>query len=296
MKRLSIIVNFYNMRREAARTLYSLTPAYQRNIHGLDYEVIVLDHGSSEPLEESMVRSFGPQFHYYYIATRSPSPCAALNAAARMARGEWVMICIDGARILSPGIIHYALLATRLWMKPFIYTVGMHLGHKIQNEAMLEGYDQQTEDILLDSVDWRRNGYRLFRIACLASSSNKGFFHAKAESNCFMLSRSDYLSTGGFDEAFQMAGGGLSNLDLFNRINGSERFQPVLLIGEATFHQFHGGAATNVPPSDHPWRAMVDEYQRIRGTRYAMHYRQPACLGEMHDDFEWVLTMGRESK
>lgn len=292
--KLSVIVNFYNMRREAARTLHSLTPAYQQGIDADDYEVIALDNGSSESLDGDRVRGFGPRFSYRYVDTRSPSPCAALNAAVRDARGEWIMCCIDGARILSPGILHYALLAARNWPHAFVYTTGMHLGDKLQNQAVLEGYDQRVEDELLAGVDWRNDGYQLFRIACLAGSSALGFFREKSESNCFALRRTDYLDIGGFDEAFALPGGGLCNLDLFNRIHLDPRFQPVLLVGEATFHQFHGGAATNVPPDRHPWNAMAEEYQRIRGVPYAMHYRRPICLGAIHEPFEPVLKVGKD--
>ena len=38
--RLSVVVNFYNMRREAARTLHTLSCAYQRGVDPSDYEVI----------------------------------------------------------------------------------------------------------------------------------------------------------------------------------------------------------------------------------------------------------------
>ena len=44
--KLSVVIAFFNMRREAARTLYSLTTDYQRDIGIDDYEVIVLDSGS----------------------------------------------------------------------------------------------------------------------------------------------------------------------------------------------------------------------------------------------------------
>ncbi len=43
---LSVVVVFYNMRREAARTLHSLSRAYQQGIDELQYEVIVVENGS----------------------------------------------------------------------------------------------------------------------------------------------------------------------------------------------------------------------------------------------------------
>ncbi|HAU37823.1 MAG TPA: hypothetical protein DCX07_08915 [Phycisphaerales bacterium] len=47
---LSIVVTVYNMRREAPRTLRSLTPEYQ-GVDAETYEVIVVENGSSEPYE-----------------------------------------------------------------------------------------------------------------------------------------------------------------------------------------------------------------------------------------------------
>ncbi len=44
---LSVIVVFYNMAREAPRTLRSLSRSYQQGIDDLSYEVIVVDNGSS---------------------------------------------------------------------------------------------------------------------------------------------------------------------------------------------------------------------------------------------------------
>ena len=63
---LSVVVVFYNMRREAARTLHSLSRAYQEGIDDLDYEVIVVENGSDadQRLGEEFVESFGPEFRY----------------------------------------------------------------------------------------------------------------------------------------------------------------------------------------------------------------------------------------
>ena len=40
--KLSVVVVSYNMRREAVRTLYSLTTNFQKDIEEYDYEVIVV--------------------------------------------------------------------------------------------------------------------------------------------------------------------------------------------------------------------------------------------------------------
>ena len=49
---LSIIVICFNMRREAPRTIYSLSKKFQKRIRLEDYEIIVIDNDSTEPLEK----------------------------------------------------------------------------------------------------------------------------------------------------------------------------------------------------------------------------------------------------
>ena len=277
--RLSVIVNFHNMRREAARTLHTLSTQYQRDVAPGDYEVIAVDNGSTAPLDAHQVESFGDNFRYLRIEQGTPSPCPAINRAVAGSRGEFVMICIDGARMLSPGILKYTLAALALHRRTFVYTLGMHLGHKPQNESIEEGYDQQAEDELLRSVDWRGDGYRLFSVSSVAYSSRNGFFSRLSESNCFALRRADYLALGGLDEGFTSAGGGLVNLDFFNRVHEQPGIRPVMLLGEATFHQFHGGVATNVRRAEHPWPRMAAEYERIRGKAFTSDPPLPEYLG-----------------
>jgi glycosyltransferase involved in cell wall biosynthesis len=287
---LSVVVIFYNMRREAPRTLYSLSQAYQKNTDGLKYEVMAVDNGSPEPLDESTVQSMGENFRYIYFDARTPSPCQALNYAVKLARGKLITLCIDGARILSPGILHYSRLASRLYENPFVYTLGMHLGHKPQPDLVEENYSQIDEDKLIDSVDWRQDGYSLFDISSVALSSGKGYLSPLTESNCVTMPRSVYEKIGGFDERFKSAGGGLTNLDFFNRANEIADIQPVLLLGEATFHQFHNGTATNVSRKDHPWEKMAKEYLTIRGKPFRTYSRKPLYFGNIHPRCYRLIT------
>ena len=88
---LSVVVVFYNMRREAARTLLSLTRSYQRGIEDLDYEVIVVDNGSApdQRLGEEYVAGFGPEFRYVDLGDDAPpSPTIALNRGVGRGTGR----------------------------------------------------------------------------------------------------------------------------------------------------------------------------------------------------------------
>lgn len=281
---LSVVVNFYNNRREAKNTLHSLTRAYQRDAEAIDFEVIALDHGSSQPLDEAEVRAFGPQFRYRFIATTSVSPAAAINAACREARGEQLLVIIDGAHILSPGVYALAQRAFAQFVAPFVATAPFHLGPKQQNESVLEGYDQRVEDGLLARCGWRDNGYRLYTIAGAFADPGMGWFGCAFETGCFGIGKQEFLALGGFDERFITRGGGLVALDFFQRAVARARGDYVMLLGEASFHQFHGGVASNAPKAAHPWKEFHDEYVRLRGKPFARVPRRPFYFGTLPNE------------
>ena len=275
--KLTVIVAFHNMEREAPRTLFTLSTEYQRGVCPEDYEVIAVDVGSSTPLNERLVKSFGENFRLVR-SPAAPSPVMAINRAAALARGAVIALCIDGARMLSPGVLRYILDAFKLYNNPVVATLAYHLGPKIQNESMLDGYNQATEDVLLNTVDWRSDGYELFRISSLAGSSKNGYFLPIGESNCIAVSKQAWTSLGGLHEGFVSPGGGLVNLDFYRE--ACLRLDPlVILLGEGTFHQFHGGVATNVPFEHHPKDAFNIEYTAIRGEPFVRLKKNATYLG-----------------
>ena len=71
---------------------------------------------------------------------------------------------------------------------------------------------------------------------------------------------------GGMDERFSEPGGGLVNLDFFIRACETDSAELILLLGEASFHQMHGGASTT--PQDN-FTIYTENYQRIRGRAWS---------------------------
>jgi glycosyltransferase involved in cell wall biosynthesis len=292
---LSIVVNFYNNQREADNTLHSITRAYQKVQPGTPYEVIALDNGSSQPLSPERVKAFGPEFRYRFISTSSVSPVEAINAACRDAAGDELLVVIDGAHILSPSILNRTMEAFSLFPSPFVATVPFHLGPKHQNQSVEEGYDQVAEDRTLRQYDWKQNGYELFKVAGAFADASGGWFGCLLESGCFGMRKIDYLTLGGFDERFQTPGGGLANLDIFNRALSRKDFEYVVLLGEGTFHQFHGGVASNATAETHPWPVFHEEYLRIRGTPYQQVFRRPYHLGVIRNEALHVVKASAEA-
>jgi hypothetical protein len=278
--RLSIIVAFHDMVREAPRTLYTLSARYQRGVSESEYEVIAIDIGSERPLDAALVEGMGTNFRLVRTASDS-SPAAAINRCARQSRGEIVCVCIDGARMLSPGIVRLMCDAIGLSHDPVIATLSFHLGPKLQNISMEEGYCQAVEDRLLESVDWRSDGYGLFGASSLAASSACGWFAPLGESNCLAVRRALFDRLGGLDERFRAPGGGFVNLDYYRRaVDAADAL--VILLGEGTFHQFHGGVATNIPLAQWARLGFAAEYRTLRGTDYMPPARSPILVGGCH--------------
>lgn len=261
------------MRREAARTLYTLSTIYQQKVSQSDYEIIVIDNGSSLALDQANVEAIGPNFEYHYFETDSKSPVDALNHGVGIAKGTYIGCIVDGARMVTPMILYYSLLACNSSKNPYVTALAWHLGPKEQNYSILGGYNQETEDQLLDTIDWQNDGYQLFEISAQASSSSMGFLGGLPyESSFFVMEKSAFLELGGFDSRFQSSGGGLVNHAFLNKVIESKKFNVTVLLGEGSFHQFHGGVATNVEMENHPIETFKNEYKEIYGVDYV--YKQ----------------------
>ena len=283
--KLSIIVVAYNMRREIPRTLQSLARDYQHGILDLDYEVIVVDNGSSEPLQQGSFPDIGAPVSLYFEENAHPSPAMAINLAATRAEGELICLMIDGAHLLTPGVLQLALSAQRAFGESLVATRYFFMGPDEQNLSIDQGYNKVIEDELLASIGWPEDGYRLFEVGTplRAGARNITWFNRMFESNCLFLSKQLFAELGGADERFDLPGGGFLNLDLYKRACDAPGITPVQLVGEGSFHQLHGGTTTNVPME----RRMAqteryrNQYFEIRGHTELMTDKDVHFLGHL---------------
>jgi hypothetical protein len=244
--KLSVVVVCYEMATQIKNTLQSLLPPYQRNISIDEYEIILMDNGSAKMLDEC-TRKISPNLDYIYLSPNesSPSPAPAMNRGVALSRAPLLCLMIDGARLVTPGVLSWGMRLLELSPRAMVEVRGWHLGPKWQPESVMEGYDLKQECELLESVHWPENGYRLWEIAAPTPQVRRGYAAPTAESNCIFLGRHLFDELGGFDERNTAPGGGFVNLDFFAR--AVTVADPVLtLLGEGTFHQMHGGAATGL--------------------------------------------------
>lgn len=283
---LSVIVVVYDMNPQAYETLYSLSVDYQHGVHSEDYEVIVMENRSRQCLDPDKVKAFGPQFNYHLRDETTPSPCFAINHGGELARSDNILLLVDGARMLSPGVLQYTIAGLGLTKQTVVSVPGYHLGRKPQQQAVTEGYDSAAETALLESIDWPRDGYRLFDIAVLSGTSSGGYFKPLSESNALAMPKALWQKLGGVDEGFKSRGGGFINLDLYKRAVEDPDSQLVVLPGEGSFHQLHGGVSTNDDKEKRRAQAAVhrEEYEDLRGAVFSPPGKRPVYLGTLSDN------------
>ncbi|MEH6592404.1 MAG: glycosyltransferase [Halioglobus sp.] len=283
--RISFVVIVYKMPDQAEKTLLSLSTQYQKGVTEADYEIVVVENASSAELGETRACQYGSNVRYFHREESMPTPVPAVNFGASVAQGTHITIMVDGARMLSPSVVSYILAATRLHSETLVALPGYHLGPKLQQRSMLEGYCEEVEEELLASIEWPSDGYRLFDISCLSGTSTGGVFKPIGESNCYCVPRAVWDRAGGFDPAFTETGGGQVNLDFFKRTVEMPETLLVILLGEGSFHQFHGGITTGTQGESRV-KSMEDhfnQYAELRGGPYQSPTKRPIYLGGLPD-------------
>lgn len=294
-KDLSVVVVVYDMKREAPRTLHSLSRAYQRGVEDLDYEVIVVENGSApeEKLGEELVRSFGPNFRYVDLGDQAtPSPTTALNHGAALASGNVIAFMIDGAHVLTPGVLQWGMTGLEAYEPAIVTTQQWYVGPGQQGDTMHGGYDEGYEDRLFEGVQWPDDGYRLFDIGHFIG--DRDWLDGLWESNCIFVPRKLLQQVGCFDDSFSMPGGGYANLELFERLGHAPDHRMVTILGEGSFHQTHGGTTTNRSDADDRRNRIVSyaqHYAELRGRSFKGPGRTMHYVGTMHTSA--LRTRGR---
>lgn len=285
---LSIVVIAFDMARELPRTVLSLLPPYQIGVGPGDVEIIVIDNGSTEPVRRDAFPP-GADITVVRVDNAGVSPCHGINQGVALARADHVAVMIDGARLVSPGMIRAALDASSTQPRAFVATLGFHLGPKVQQVSVTEGYSREIEDQLLDSIGWPLgNGYRLFDICALGESYFKGVLAPPPETTFFVMRKAMFEAIGGYNETFRQIGGGFASFDFFHRAVTAAGDSFIMIVGEGTFHQLHYGATTQAggisreaEPGVPLSKLFHHEYESIVGVPFQLVDRMPLLIGRV---------------
>lgn len=276
--KLSILVVVYRMSRQAENTIRSLCAPYQRNVAEAAWEVVVVENDSDDVLGEERACAVANNVRYFFRTEPGQSPAPAVNFGRSKCRAGTLGIIIDGARMVTPRTVEYTLLGTRLDENALVVVPGYHLGDQPQHEAT--AHTAESERALLEKIQWLENGYRLFDISCWSGANASGFFHPFMECNCLFCPTASFDEIGGANEGFDLPGGGSLNLYLYRRLALLPQHRLVVLPGEGSFHQFHGGVTT--APADDLEDVLAthrEQLARLLGHQYQAVRREPLLLG-----------------
>ena len=281
---VALVVVVFNMPEQAKKTLYSLTSEYQQGVTEDDYDVVIMENQSPNTLPSDYVKSLPENFSYHLRDEAYPTPVFAANRGLKFCQRSHIALLIDGARMVSPGLIKNLLRGHRLQHNSVVSVPGYHLGSQLQQRSVEQGYGVAAESQLLASIDWPRNGYGLYDVACFSGSCAAGLFRSHSESNCLSLPRHLWTQLKGLDERFNHMGGGLVNLDLYRRACELPNVAHVLLVGEGTFHQYHAGVTTGGIDRKARESLIVQfqkQYEELRGKPFESPQTNPIFLGEI---------------
>lgn len=280
--RISVLVVVHNMPGQAMNTLISLTPPYQRDVDPDLYEIVVVENRSAHTLDPEAVAALGGNIRYILRDEPGKSPAAAINAAIAAARGEFLCLMIDGARMVTPGVLHHAAMAFAITPDALVAVPGYHLGETDQHLQDNTEANKAVEQSLLRSIDWQNNGYGLFEISHQSGANPRGSLHSFIESNCLFVHRRHLAAIGNADESFQLPGGGALNLYIFRRLCLLPETVFFVLPGEGSFHQMHGGVTTTPDKDREAFVARMKEQLHERlGEDFTSPRVAPIVLGRI---------------
>ena len=292
---LSVVLIGYKMSRQLLNTAYTLSTHYQRNVNASEYELIVVENESSDNVDEEALLALGDNIRFLRRQESSHTPVYAVNEAFSLCRGELWGLMIDGARMVSPGVLRKAIDCWSENRRALVAVPGYHLGKQEQYELEDPLAALQAERELLDACDWRKDGYQLFSISTFSGANRRGYLQPIMECNCVFSSAGNFERIGYADERFQLRGGGSINLHMYRSLGLLADSELYVLPGEGSFHQFHGGVTT------FGYEDRVAEIERHRvqlhsfwpGGFHSLR-RKPTLYGDIPEQARPFLEVSRE--
>lgn len=276
---ISIVICAYNIPKQLVRTLKSCRPLYQ-SINRKELEVIIIDNGSKPRIRiEDLKQDFGFVSQVIRVDDH-PSPVFGLNMGIKAAKFDLIGVMIDGAHILSPGICRHAKTIFELMPRPVISVPQYYLGDVSQN-LYTPANAFQEEEGLLKKIKWPENGYSLFNRATIPGEHHQKSLFNYQETNCLISTRAVFEDCGAFDERFDEPGAGLANFEIYQRLVNHPTNEFVLLAGEGSFHQNHGGITTGADRQTRQERVAeyFRKYEAITGHEAMVISKPPFMFG-----------------
>ena len=290
---ITFVIAAYNIPKQLERTLFTCSAQYQ-SADPSQIEVIIVDNGSTPAVPNSL-RASHPEISKILRFEGDPSPVKGLNAAIAQAEFSNIALMIDGAHMLSPGVFKNAREVLTSMRRPVINVPQFMLGDVSQNFGHVAwAFERESEN--LERLGWPRDGYSLFRYATRPTEfAQRGQLHF-FESNCLISTKAVFDECGAFDERFDEPGAGMANVEMFWRLIHEPTNRYVVLPGEGSFHQDHGGTTTSLRPDER--KSLVTEFRRtteaVTGVENLQWTRSPHVHGTVFNSAQEIPTISKD--
>ncbi len=264
---LSVIIHVRKGQYGIFRNLMSLVIPYQESIEGKAYEVIIVGEDSTPPVKDTQIPDKYPDVRR--ISNKdSSSPAQSLNLGIQASRGNYCCFIINGNRLFTPGLLFTIINAINSVVNPVIVVHSFGLGlYPLSTTADVSSL-LEKQDLLLKSISWPDNGYRLFEISHFSASSAGGWFSPVSYSPCLTVKREVALKLGGFNREFERQCGGYAEVDFLERACRSEDARLIYILGEGVFSQQPNHQLAN--DAQGLSKEFRDAYHLLKGGEYSL--------------------------
>lgn len=237
---ITIIALCRRMRREIPRTVASLHPTYQ-GTRGRHYNIALVELVSDNMLQASDLTD-APDNLSHVVEDAGVTLPVAVNRAVGRATGRYVLICVDGTRLLTNGIVKRCRQAIQLGPRASVAVPSLDLGITSQRRSAAAGIEGGANaDALLEDINFPNAPQRVFSVSSWSKTSPHGWFGRMSECFALLIPRERFELLGGYDEAVTEPDGGLANADFYARATQDTSRPLIVLLGEATVGQRHSG-------------------------------------------------------
>ena len=115
--KISVLIFCHDIREQVINTLESLKHEYQNFDPNL-YEVLILENPSENNLSQKEIHNL-PNNFFYNLNTHQKSSTESLNKLSEQAKGDYLLIIPDGAKILSRRVLNYCYQAIKNIIKMY---------------------------------------------------------------------------------------------------------------------------------------------------------------------------------
>jgi Sulfotransferase domain len=281
-KKLSVIVVVDRMTEQVLNTIYSLSSHHQQEVTEQDYEIVVVEIPSDRPLDENRLYKMGSNVRYFLQDEKSKSVALAVKMGMRLVHSKFISVITNEAIVVTPGVVRATLDAIKISGDAVIAVPAYHIGPP--KDLNLSDHKKARTTDLLKLIKWKEDGYRLFDLAFLSRSSNKGSVYLNMAECGFLTFPKRLSNVIDVTNNSNLEGSDFTNLKIFNRACEQKDTPIYLALFEGAFgqHQDTGSIDDDKRSGETLLSKLVRKVQDIRADTSSPASRRYEVIGKLN--------------